>query len=80
MERLPVSVENVVATVSDSATNTLYWSDMKVKKIMKLEKGGQPQEVRKGGGCTYLRMVGEQNCDNFRREDVKYFSQTWSNV
>ena len=46
VERLPISVENVVATISDTASDTLYWSDMKVKKIMRLEKGGQPQEVR----------------------------------
>ena len=48
VERLPISVENVVATISDTATDTLYWSDMKVKKIMRLEKGGQPQEVSFG--------------------------------
>ena len=60
VERLPISVENVVATISDTATDTLYWSDMKVKKIMRLEKGGQPQEVsaawEEGGGGQLLGL------------------------
>lgn len=45
LERVPVLVENVVATASDMKNGTLFWSDMKVKQIVKLEKGGQPEVV-----------------------------------
>jgi low density lipoprotein-related protein 2 len=38
IERVPVIVENVVATASDMRSGTLFWSDMKLKKIMKLDK------------------------------------------
>lgn len=45
LERVPVLVENVVATASDMKNGTLFWSDMKVKQIVKLEKGGEPEVV-----------------------------------
>ncbi|KAK4317520.1 hypothetical protein Pmani_011411 [Petrolisthes manimaculis] len=48
LERVPVLVENVVATTSDMKSGTLFWSDMKVKQIAKLEKGGQPEVVLTG--------------------------------
>ncbi|ODN01841.1 Low-density lipoprotein receptor-related protein 2 [Orchesella cincta] len=38
IERLPVQVENVVATASDMNRGYIFWSDMKVKKIMKVSK------------------------------------------
>lgn len=49
LERVPVKVENVVATASDMATNTIYWSDMSVKKVFRLTKGGEPQVVISSG-------------------------------
>ena len=45
IERVPVVVENVVATASDMATGAIYWSDMKLKKILKMEKGSEVVEV-----------------------------------
>lgn len=48
LERVPVLVENVVATASDMKNGTLFWSDMKAKQIVKLDKGSngnQPQVV-----------------------------------
>lgn len=53
LERVPVLVENVVATASDMKNGTLFWSDMKVKQIVKLEKGGQP-EVLVGSGLDLV--------------------------
>ena len=38
IERIPVSVDNVVATTSDMHNGIIYWSDMDIKKIMRMEK------------------------------------------
>ena len=38
LERIPVSVENVVATASNMVDDIIYWSDMSSKKIMYLER------------------------------------------
>lgn len=43
LERVPTSVENVVATASNMHTGTIFWSDMKLKKISRLDKGSYPQ-------------------------------------
>ena len=47
LERIPVDVENVVATASNMQDNVIYWSDMKLKKIMSLKRGAEngPQVV-----------------------------------
>lgn len=45
LERVPIIVENVVATASNMHTGTIFWSDMKLKKISKLERGGEPVEI-----------------------------------
>ncbi|XP_015126789.1 low-density lipoprotein receptor-related protein 2 [Diachasma alloeum] len=45
LERVPINVENVVATASNMHSGTIFWSDMKLKKISRLEKGGDPQDV-----------------------------------
>ncbi|XP_071451711.1 low-density lipoprotein receptor-related protein 2 [Hetaerina americana] len=45
LERVPIVVENVVATASDMHKGTIYWSDMKLKKISKLDKGSDPVEI-----------------------------------
>lgn len=45
LEKIPVRVENVVATASEMATGTIYWSDMHAKKIYKLNKGSSEAEV-----------------------------------
>ena len=37
-------VENVVATASDMKNGTLFWSDMKAKQIVKLDKGSTSNE------------------------------------
>ncbi|XP_063861273.1 low-density lipoprotein receptor-related protein 2-like isoform X3 [Scylla paramamosain] len=44
LERVPVLVENVVATASDMKNGTLFWSDMKAKQIVKLDKGSKSNE------------------------------------
>lgn len=45
LERVPINVENVVATASNMHTGTIFWSDMKLKKISRLERGGEPRDV-----------------------------------
>ena len=45
LERVPIIVENVVATASNMHTGTIFWSDMKLKKISRLDRGMEPQEV-----------------------------------
>jgi Low-density lipoprotein receptor repeat class B len=44
LERVPIFVENVVATASDMHTGTIFWSDMKLKKISRLDRGSEPRE------------------------------------
>jgi low density lipoprotein-related protein 2 len=38
LERIPITVQNVVATTSDMTTDTIYWSDMETKKDNDCEK------------------------------------------
>lgn len=45
LERVPIIVENVVATASNMHTGTIFWSDMKLKKISRLDRGSEPQEI-----------------------------------
>ncbi|RVE42510.1 hypothetical protein evm_012839, partial [Chilo suppressalis] len=45
LERIPINVENVVATASNMHTGTLFWSDMKLKKISRLDRGSEPQVI-----------------------------------
>lgn len=45
LERVPIIVENVVATASNMHTGTIFWSDMKLKKISRLDRGKEPQEI-----------------------------------
>lgn len=45
LERVPIIVENVVATTSNMHTGTIFWSDMKLKKISRLDRGSEPVEV-----------------------------------
>lgn len=45
LERVPIIVENVVATASNMHNGTIFWSDMKLKKISRLDKGSEPQDV-----------------------------------
>ncbi|XP_037869964.1 low-density lipoprotein receptor-related protein 2 isoform X2 [Bombyx mori] len=45
LERVPIDVENVVATASDMHTGTIFWSDMKLKKISRLDRGGEPKVI-----------------------------------
>ncbi|KAK0162271.1 hypothetical protein PV327_008621 [Microctonus hyperodae] len=49
LERVPINVENVVATASNMHTGTIFWSDMKLKRISRLERGGEPQDVISNG-------------------------------
>ncbi|XP_023703710.1 low-density lipoprotein receptor-related protein 2 [Cryptotermes secundus] len=49
LERVPIIVENVVATASNMHTGTIFWSDMKLKKISRLDRGSEPQEVISNG-------------------------------
>lgn len=45
LERVPIIVENVVATASNMHTGTIFWSDMKLKKISRLDKSSEPKDV-----------------------------------
>ncbi|XP_015791351.1 low-density lipoprotein receptor-related protein 2 [Tetranychus urticae] len=54
LERIPVRVENVVATGSEMATGTIYWSDMHAKKIFRLTKGSSEAEVVVGSGLDLV--------------------------
>lgn len=45
LERVPIIVENVVATASNMHTGTIFWSDMKLKKISRLDRGKEPQDI-----------------------------------
>ena len=45
LERVPIIVENVVATASNMHSGTIFWSDMKLKKISRLDRGMEPQEI-----------------------------------
>lgn len=45
LERVPIIVENVVATASNMHSGTIFWSDMKLKKISRLDRGSEPVEV-----------------------------------
>lgn len=45
LERVPIIVENVVATASNMHTGTIFWSDMKLKKISRLDKSSEPRDV-----------------------------------
>lgn len=45
LERVPINVENVVATASNMLTGTIFWSDMKLKKISRLDRNSEPQDV-----------------------------------
>lgn len=42
---MPIVVENVVATTSNMQNGTIFWSDMKLKKISRLDRGSEPQVV-----------------------------------
>lgn len=45
LERVPINVENVVATASNMHTGTIFWSDMKLKRISRLDRGSDPQDI-----------------------------------
>ncbi|KAK2724586.1 hypothetical protein QYM36_001171, partial [Artemia franciscana] len=49
LERIPVDVENVVALAADMNRGIIYWSDMKTKKIMSLEKANATVRMIAGG-------------------------------
>ncbi|KAG0730038.1 Low-density lipoprotein receptor-related protein [Chionoecetes opilio] len=55
-EPVPVLVENVVATASDMKNGTLFWSDMKAKQIVKLDKGSKSNkpQVLVGSGLDLV--------------------------
>ena len=49
LERIPVDVENVVATASNMHDDIIYWSDMSTKKIMSLKRQpGEQGSARQG--------------------------------
>ncbi|CAH2090680.1 unnamed protein product [Euphydryas editha] len=49
LERVPINVENVVATASNMHTGTIFWSDMKLKQISRLDRGGEPRVIVSSG-------------------------------
>ncbi|XP_040583657.2 LOW QUALITY PROTEIN: low-density lipoprotein receptor-related protein 2 [Lepeophtheirus salmonis] len=54
VERIPVSVKNVVATTSDMHNKVIYWSDMETKQIMRLKAGGNEPEVLINSGLSLV--------------------------
>lgn len=63
LQRVPIIVENVVATASNMHTNTIFWSDMKLKKISRLDRDSEPQDVISTGldlveGLAYDWVAG----------------------
>lgn len=54
LERIPVKVDNVVATASDMHSMTIFWSDMQAKKIFKLTKGSSEPQVIIGSGLDLV--------------------------
>lgn len=54
LERIPVKVDNVVATASDMHSMTIFWSDMQAKKIFKLSKGSAEPQVVIGSGLDLV--------------------------
>lgn len=63
LERVPINVENVVATASNMHTGTIFWSDMKLKKISRLDSGSEPRVVVSTGldlveGLAYDWIAG----------------------
>lgn len=59
LERVPIAVENVVATASNMHTGTIFWSDMKLKKISRLDRGKTTQDVSIDGLKFALKIVNE---------------------
>ena len=49
-----MSVDNVVATTSDMHNGVIYWSDMDIKKIMRMEKGGGTPEAVVDSGLSLV--------------------------
>lgn len=54
LERVPVRVDNVVATASNMRTLTIFWSDMQAKKIFKLNIGSSDPQVIIGSGLDLV--------------------------
>ena len=61
LERIPVDVDNVVATASNMQDDIIYWSDMTTKKIMSLKRqtsdktvGPQGPQVLLGSGIDLV--------------------------
>jgi len=54
LERIPVKVDNVVATASDMHSMTIFWSDMQAKKIFRLSKGSSDPQVVIGSGLDLV--------------------------
>lgn len=54
LERIPVRVENVVATASEMRTGIIYWYDMHAKKIYRMKKGTSEPEVVIGSGLDLV--------------------------
>lgn len=48
LERVPLIVENVVATASNMHTGTIFWSDMKLKKISRLDRNNPTDIISTG--------------------------------
>lgn len=60
LERVPIKVENVVATASEMATGTIFWSDMHSKKIFRLKKGSTTPETVIASGLDLIEgLVSE---------------------
>lgn len=54
LERIPVRVENVVATASEMDTGIIYWYDMHAKKIYRMKKDTSEPEIVIGSGLDLV--------------------------
>ncbi|XP_044762088.1 low-density lipoprotein receptor-related protein 2 [Coccinella septempunctata] len=63
LERVPIIVENVVATASNMHSGTIFWSDMKLRKISRLDRGQETVDIISNGldlveGLAYDWIAG----------------------
>ncbi|XP_046659437.1 low-density lipoprotein receptor-related protein 2 [Homalodisca vitripennis] len=84
LERVPIIVENVVATTSNMHTGTIFWSDMKLKKISRLDRGSEPQVVISTGldlveGLAYDWVGGNLYWLDSRLNSIEVATENGSN-
>lgn len=84
LERVPIIVENVVATTSNMHTGTIFWSDMKLKKISRIDRSSEPKDVIVSGldlveGLTYDWIGGNIYWLDSRLNTIEVAKENGSN-